>query len=164
MYRQLSIKSSFGLNRNNSNETIKNEKKRNKLIYNTINNPNSIDENKIIRLNHSNSFFEKKTSKNEIQDNINQPGLSYNNKKNINPNFIINDEDSGVFSKSKMNLIFKNPIFESDDLLFNVNDDFKTLIKKNTVLRAHLIAAEKKIEELVLIKYLKNYFDFTLFF
>lgn len=39
-------------------------------------------------------------------------------------------------------------------MLFNLNDDCKTLIKKNTILRDEMINAGKNIEELVFFQFI----------
>lgn len=53
-------------------------------------------------------------------------------------------------TNSKAKKILNNPVFVQDDLLFNVNDNYKCLILKNTKLRAKLNAYEKEIARLVI--------------
>jgi hypothetical protein len=45
--------------------------------------------------------------------------------------------------------VVNSPKQDFDELQFNVNDDYKTLVRKNTKLRSLLVKASDKINELV---------------
>jgi hypothetical protein len=51
--------------------------------------------------------------------------------------------------KSKSTIHVNSTGQNVDDLQFNINDDYKTLVKKNTKLRGLLVNASDKINELV---------------
>jgi len=76
-----------------------------------------------------------------------------NSRKHFNQEFKEHFElDNSFNSNNPNNLIIEDtmpmPNLKFSELLFNVNDDFKTLITKNTKLRSMLIEANNHINEI----------------
>ena len=124
----------------------------------------------LIRPNSNSNFSEKKTNQNKnsdkkdykygentskTQDNVREYD-SYNNLNTINcniptsgnkrtqPNFNSNNNNNNISFNNTQHQ------FDISDLVFSVQDDFKTVLNKNNRLRNLLIQASNKINELTI--------------